>query len=192
MARSLVLRSTLLIWALACADPTATDTDPNDTHTGTPQPTQVDPPPELALLTINEFMASNQGSLELKDKSTPDWIELHNGGDTELDLGGYFLSDNAGDRARARIPDGEVIPAGGFALFYASGDALLGPQHLGFGLSASKGEEIVLTDPWGRQLDWIVFGPQSADVSTARRIDGDRDSGWKQTLQGTPGTTNNP
>jgi len=47
-----------------------------------------------------------------------DWIELHNTTDADIDIGGWFLSDNTNDPKRYRIADGTQIPAHGYLVFY--------------------------------------------------------------------------
>ena len=62
------------------------------------------PPP----LYISEFMASNATILPDPDDSTqfPDWIELHNAGNSPLNLGGYFLSDERNNPTKFEINAG--------------------------------------------------------------------------------------
>ena len=44
-------------------------------------------------LSINEVMASNSLSWVDDDESSPDWIELYNGSELEIDLDGFLLRD---------------------------------------------------------------------------------------------------
>lgn len=46
---------------------------------------------------ISEFMASNRGTLALGDESSPDWIEIHNSSERDLDLEGWHLTDDPND-----------------------------------------------------------------------------------------------
>ena len=61
---------------------------------------------------ITEFMASNRNALEAEDGSTPDWIEIHNPGPVDVDLGGWYLTDNALDLDKWQFPTTH-LPAGG-------------------------------------------------------------------------------
>jgi hypothetical protein len=73
-------------------------------------------------LTINEWMAGNTRTL--LNPSTgryDDWFEIHNGGVSEADLGGLYLTDALSDPARSLIPPGTRIPARGFLLVWADG-----------------------------------------------------------------------
>ncbi len=63
----------------------------------------------------------------------PDWIELANPTDTELDISGIIIKDD-NDTHAYEIPDGTVIPAGGFIVF--------DDKTFGFGLG--KGDQVRL------------------------------------------------
>src|SRR5262245_54692626 len=45
-------------------------------------------------VTITEFVASNSNGLQDEDGSHPDWIEIFNGGATNVNLDGWFLTDS--------------------------------------------------------------------------------------------------
>ena len=67
--------------------------------------------PVLGSVVINELLANSQGS-------GPDWIELYNTTAAAIDIGGWFLSDDANDLTKYRIADGTSIPGGGYKVFY--------------------------------------------------------------------------
>ena len=67
--------------------------------------------PPLGSVVINEFLANSQGS-------EPDWIELHNTTDQPVDIGGWFLSDDANNLMKYEIAAGVSIPADGYTVFY--------------------------------------------------------------------------
>jgi hypothetical protein len=69
---------------------------------------------------INELMSSNSGLIFDEDGSTPDWIELNNFGDTPLDLGDFFLSDDPDDLQKWQLPSTVLSPDNQFLVF-ASG-----------------------------------------------------------------------
>ena len=118
---------------------------------------------------INEFSASNYSIIEddiYRDYS--DWLELYNSGPDELNLKGYFLSDNFNIPFKWQIAEDVIIPSGGYLLIWADGmDQQL---HTNFKISAD-GEELLLHSPGLELLDSISFGPQKADISYGRRID---------------------
>ena len=67
--------------------------------------------PEIGAVVVNELLASSAGG-------EPDWIELHNATDRAIDIGGWFLSDAAGDLTKYEIAPGTSLPAGGYLVFY--------------------------------------------------------------------------
>lgn len=120
---------------------------------------------------INELMASNTSTVKDEAGQFEDWIELHNLTDRDIDLGGYFLSDNPANLPKWKIPSGTILPAKGFLTFWADEDANQGPLHCNFKLSAS-GEVAILLDSNRIVLDSVAFGPQEANKGYARVPDG--------------------
>ncbi len=117
---------------------------------------------------INEVMASNAHTLIDKDFSKfSDWIELYNGSNESIDLGGYKLSDKV-SKAKWTIPEGTVIPANSYMLFWADGkDISLQEHHTNFKLK-DTGEAVALFDPNDILIDAIEFGRQYMDISAAK------------------------
>lgn len=77
-------------------------------------PWSEDPPPRHGGVVINEVLTASSEPLE-------DAIELHNPTVGAIDIGGWFLSDDRGSSVtlrKFRIPDGTVIPGGGYQVFY--------------------------------------------------------------------------
>lgn len=120
-----------------------------------------------AQLQISEIMASNTRAYpDITDfEDYPDWIELKNSNASDLNLGGYFLSDDPAQPFKWAIPASATVPAGGHLLIIADAhDAAPGQvfprgywpwknfttekYHTNFGLS-STGETIVLTQVSG-------------------------------------------
>lgn len=102
------------------------------------------------MIVINEVLA-NSGSGQV------DWIEIHNRSNEMTDISGWFLSDDGGDLTKFCIPDGTMIPAGGFIVFYEDihfGEESTDPGRLvPFSLSdtgetvyLSSGNGVILTD----------------------------------------------
>ena len=118
---------------------------------------------------ISELLASNQTGLADRDGDRSDWIELHNPDSTPVELDGWYLSDNAGNRTKWRFP-AVSLPAGGFLVVFASSKDRRDPAaelHTNFALSAD-GEYLALIAPDGSTAV-AEFAPtfpgQSADVS---------------------------
>jgi hypothetical protein len=138
---------------------------------------------EVSELIINEFMAANDGG----NTGNPngwypianqipgtryDWIEILNTGTNPLDLGGWRLTNDAGDLNQWTFPPGTVLTNDTYLIVYASSanapDAN-GNLHTNFKLSAG-GEYVGLVRPSGTVAS--AFGPggsnypnQSNDVS---------------------------
>lgn len=135
---------------------------------------------------INEFLASNAGAMVDPDfKESGDWIELYNAGNSSVNLGGYYLSDNFNDHIKWKIPEGTQISAKGFLVIWADGYNTL--LHTNFKLSA-EGEQLVLYKPGDVLADSVSFGLQEPNISMGRKTDGG--AGWGFFLQTTPGMAN--
>jgi hypothetical protein len=125
-------------------------------------------------LVINEWMASNQTALaDPADGDFEDWLELANPGPTEVDLTGWFLSDDPADPFKYRIPKGFRIPAEGYLLVWADEEpfqnepSLRPDLHVAFRLSAT-GESLLLSAPDGSLVDRVDFATQSPDKTMGR------------------------
>lgn len=75
---------------------------------------------DLNTIVINEVLA-NSGDDD-------DWIELHNRTNTDIDIGGWFLSDDGSNLTKYRIPDGTIIPTGAYLVFFE--DINFGPTSV--------------------------------------------------------------
>lgn len=139
----------------------------------------------LAAVRINEFMASNGDTLTDQNGESPDWIELYNTSDQDVDLKGLCLSDGKKNLEKFVFPS-VILPAHGYLVIFASGEeSTEGDEiHVPFKLSAS-GEKVVLSYQ-GVILDSISFDQQEKDVSMAR-VD---ERNWKYTSHPTPGAEN--
>jgi hypothetical protein len=129
---------------------------------------------------INEWMAANTNSLaDPADGAFDDWFELYNAGESAVDLGGYWLTDNLNAPQGFQIPtNGQyVIPAGGFMLVWADGEpGQNSPERADLHASLQlnrDGEQIGLFTPNGSTLiDGVTFGAQTNDLSEGRFVDG--------------------
>jgi len=99
---------------------------------------------------ISEFLASGSRLLD-EDGDASDWIEILNPGPGAVDLSLWYLSDDAGNLRRWRLPDSPdlVLAPGEYLVVFASGKNRHGPQlHASFALS-SDGEFLALVEPDG-------------------------------------------
>jgi hypothetical protein len=111
---------------------------------------------------------------EVLSQATPpleDAIELYNTSGSDVAIGGWYLSDDARALRKARVPDGTVVPAGGFIVLYENLFNNGSPNA--FSLNRSRGNEI-----WLSQADTagdlsgvrskLQFGPALNGVSMGR------------------------
>src|SRR5467141_3470859 len=90
---------------------------------------------------ITEFMASNSRTLADENGQYPDWIELFNAGTNAVNLGGWYLTDDATKLKKWQFP-ATNINAGAFLVVFASGKnrQIPGlPLHTNFKLSSASG-----------------------------------------------------
>ncbi len=143
-------------------------------------------------LYINEFMASNDGSVPGPMGDNPDWIEIYNAGSEAVMLGGYYMSDNLTDptllfQIPSTYPDSVTVAAGGYIVFYANKEEAYSVLNLNFKLSGD-GEAIGLWNSAMEVVDTLTFGPQTTDVSYGRYADGT--DNWFFMPNFTPGAAN--
>lgn len=141
-------------------------------------------------LFINEIIASNTTGITDGTGSREDWFEIYNPNDYQIDLAGYYISDNAASPTKFQVPSGAnspKIPAHGFIIMWASSHPERGSTHTTFGLS-NGGEDLVIYSPAQEFIDGISFGQQTANVSFGRQQDGG--NSWVYFSTTTPGATN--
>ncbi len=139
-----------------------------------------------AQITLNECLAANNSVNQDPDfQDFADWVEIYNGSATAVDLGGWWLSDDADVLDKWIFPVGTTIPAQGFLLVWTDGRNT--GLHTNFKLSAA-GEKIILSDAQGTELDKFSFGPEVSNVSQGRQMDGA--GPWGFFTQPTPGASN--
>ncbi|MFC1528064.1 lamin tail domain-containing protein [Candidatus Neomarinimicrobiota bacterium] len=145
---------------------------------------------EADRLVINEFLAKNNACCPDEYGEFDDWVEIYNGNNITINIGGMYFSDRRDDPDPYRIPNTDAslttIPAYGFLVLYCDRQTEQGILHLNFKLSGN-GESVVLIDKDGTTiLDSYTFGTQTANVSMGRS----GSSTWIYFEYPTPGTTN--
>ncbi|HUF62770.1 MAG TPA: CotH kinase family protein [Verrucomicrobiales bacterium] len=121
------------------------------------------------------------------DGDYPDWIEIHNPGESPIALLGYGLSDDPQQPFKWTFPGVSVEP-GGELLVFASGKDKAGAHlHTNFKLSR-QGETVVLTRPDGAICDLVVTGDIPIDHSLGRWPVGGAE--WAILVHPTPGMPN--
>ncbi|MHC4659297.1 MAG: Calx-beta domain-containing protein, partial [Planctomycetota bacterium] len=116
---------------------------------------------------INEFMASNDETIQDPQGEYNDWIEIYNGSCVAVDIGGMWLAD---EQNQWMIPDDDpcetTIASGGYVLIWADEDVNDSPGlHASFALN--KGGDKVELYAWDgvTLIDSISFEDQVADIS---------------------------
>ena len=151
-----------------------------------------------AQVVINEFSCSNY-TLNVGGDNE-DFIEFYNAGAADVDLGGYFLSDQPSNPNKFEIPAGTNVPAGGHIMIMCSGEGELitnlyvgGNLNTNFKINQCQGESIIFSDPSGAILEQYDFltdvTTTQADHSWARTTDGG--GTWAICLNPTANGSNN-
>lgn len=123
---------------------------------GSPGRNEAIEPNPWAGVVINEFLAHT-------DEPQVDFVELFNAGSAAVDLSGCYLTDDPATN-RFRIPDGTVLPIGGYVAFDQT--------QLGFALNAAGEAIFLIAADQSRVIDAVKFGPQPNGRSTGRHPDG--------------------
>ena len=161
--------------------------------------------PVAGTLVINEFMASNDSwEIPGEDPSAtfPDWIEIYNTGDTDIDMGGWYATDDAADSVQYQLPIDDptltTVPAHGYLILYC--DGIGEGLHTNFKLG-SGGEDVGIWQEGTEFTEVYSYCDAGCDVpnpgtdnSTGR--DGDGAFSWFVYLLGSerepsPGAANN-
>ncbi len=123
-----------------------------------------------AQIIVTELMASNLTVHTDEDGDYSDWAEFYNPTAVDVDLSGWYLTDDALHLDKWRFPDGVTLPAGEFLLVYASDKDKRdpgSPLHTNFQLE-TDGEYFALVEPDGVSVAFdfgAAFPPQVTDYS---------------------------
>jgi len=147
---------------------------------GTPDPA----PPVLPPVRVNEALThSDPGS---------DWIELYNPAATNVNIGGWFLTDDFFNPMRYQIPAGTVLAPGSYLVFTGTNSFELGAN--GFRLS-EYGEQVYLfsggaTTNLTGYYHGFDFGAAPNSVSFGRYVTSQGEEQFVLQSTNTPGTNN--
>ena len=182
-------------------DPPPTTEEPpvTDPPVTDPPPTTV--PPMGALVVINELHYNPADP----DDDDGEFLELHNPGDTDIDLTGFTLDDADSAAEGTTLTLSGTLPAGGYAILVADGstawDGVTTFGSLPFGLGGG-GDEMTLRDAGGTIVDEVFYddsppwpGEADGDGPSAELIDPLSDNSlpqsWLASVGGpTPGAEN--
>src|SRR4030042_4150080 len=87
-------------------------------------------------LVINEIMASNSSTIQDPQGQYDDWIEIYNSGNTAVNVGGMYLTDDLSIPTKWRLPtntpSATTIPAHGYLLIWADENTADSGLHANF------------------------------------------------------------
>ncbi len=141
-------------------------------------------------LLINEFQSKNAFTVTDDFGEYDDWIEIKNLTSQEINLNGYFISDDWSMKSKFQLSssgDELIIPAGGYLILWADDDESQGADHLSFNISGNAGL-IALFSPSLQMIDSINYAGQYMDVSMGRVPE--FPYSWKFFQHPTPGQQN--
>ncbi|HXG49070.1 MAG TPA: lamin tail domain-containing protein, partial [Methylomirabilota bacterium] len=144
-----------------------------------PSPGGTNAAPAL-LLRINEWLARTMTGLrDPADNQPEDWFEIYNGESFEIDLGGFYLTDDLAEPTKFQVPDnGQYrVPPGGFLLVWADDEPgqnrpTRADLHAGFELGGAGGAIAIFAPDGSTPVDTVSYLEQATDVSEGRFADG--------------------
>jgi len=149
-------------WSLVLADPIAGTYRGSTAYGGSPGTD--DPASAIPRIVINELLTHT-------DPPLLDSIELHNPASTNVNLGGWFLTDDRAVPKKFRIPAGTVISAGGYRVF---NEADFGVGNGAFQLSSLGDDAYVFSGDTMTNLTGYAhgatFGPSENGVTFGRYV----------------------
>ncbi|MBN1641686.1 MAG: lamin tail domain-containing protein [Anaerolineae bacterium] len=152
--------------------PTPPSSEPTPTPTGEPLPDGV---------RLNEVLP-RPGAIDWDEDGTADagdeWIELYNGSDVRVDLGGWWIASGDADAQLAyRLPTGTALGAGEYLVLYLRETALT---------LDDDGAQVQLLDADAEVVDAVRVPSLDADASWGR----DAKGAWRALSTPSPGTEN--
>lgn len=144
---------------------------------------------EVSSVQLSEVMSENVSTLVTDAGDVPDWIEIVNVGNEDVDIGRYSLVLESKINRMFTFPEYTLAP-GERLLIYAEGmDAVQRTSEWSapFKLPASGGETLVLMNARGKVIDSVELPELSADESYVRQSD----NTWIVSDQPSPGSGTN-
>ena len=150
--------------------------------------------PESALV-VNEIMPANIDMFIDPSFNYGSWIELYNPSDKDIDLCGWYISNDPLNRTQCPLgPRHRIVPAKGFLTLWFGNLDTYCPLQVEFKLENnykdhSKRSTLLLTDSLGNLQIEKEYPFIPARISYARKTDGSDQ--WGYTGTPTPGASNN-
>ncbi len=123
--------------------------------------------PVISGLVINEVMAANFSKVADQDGEYDDWVELYNGGANDINLTGFYLSDNENILNKWMFPNITIASNDYLIIWCDTAGTTQSGLHTTYRLSADQ-EEVYLIDPSGTVLDAVHFVNMPVDLSYSR------------------------
>lgn len=124
-------------------------------------------------IVINELCTRNSNIIADNDfNQFADWIELHNTESINIDLSGYYITDDTLIKTKWQFPSNTIVAANGFLLVWADDqDTVINEHHTNFKLS-TKNECVALFDSDLNLIDIIEYPDQYRDISYGKAKSG--------------------
>lgn len=132
---------------------------------------------------IDDTLPATIAFNEVHSTGNPDWIELYNYGEENVELGGFTVFDK--EESAYILPAGNSMKPGEFLILYCDDQGT--GLNLPFKLT-SQGESITLQRPDGKMIDHIAFPAMGNGQTYARFPDGS--GNWELTGFATQNMTN--
>ncbi len=128
---------------------------------------------------VNEFCVANYTDWD-QGGDFEDWVELYNSSAANVNLGGFWLSNDITNPQKWAIPTGTTINAGSYLIVLLSGTGNYDPNQFGylntsFRITQTNGEDLVFSNASGTILetfDMATLGAFQANHSYGRIADG--------------------
>jgi hypothetical protein len=150
--------------------------------------------PAFPKLWLNEVLPNNTMGLTDRFGDRDPWVELYNGGATNISLNGYYLANQYSNLTQWPFPSTASIGPGQFLLVWLDGEpgeSIASELHANFRINSTTGSvALVKGSPAPMIIDHINYNVASAGRSYGDYPDGNV-SGRKTFSIITPGATNN-
>jgi len=130
----------------------------------------IDPNATKPIVVISEFMADNVHGIKDDDGSHSDWIELANIGTLPVNLNGWYLTDDATNLTKWRLPS-SFLDVNKYLLVWASGKDRSNPAaplHTNFKLSKSPSYLALVDSTTNVVSEFNLYPAQLSDISYGR------------------------
>ena len=125
----------------------------------------------LAPIVINEIQSINGNTYQDEYQEFDDWIELYNPNDIEVNINGYYLTNDPSKPKKYSINNNLFIPAKGHLVIWCDNDNEQGLNHTNFNLNKFN-DFIGLVSPNEVFIDSLSFVTIYKDYSLGRKSDG--------------------